>query len=475
MTYQEFIQQKSHLQGDFGFSPTWMPSQAFDFQQYLIDWICKKGRGAVFADCGLGKTLIQLTWAENVVRKTNGRVLILTPLAVTTQTLQEAEKFGIDAEVSRDGKFSKKIVITNYEKLHLFDYHDFISGGVACDESSILKSHLGTRSKSIIRFLNKIPYRSLYTATASPNDWPELGTSSEALGYLSFSDMLGRYFRQLDDKGQKSERKKQIHAEIASQYFGKLSYRVSQSIGQYRLHPHAIEDFWRWVASWAIACRKPSDIGFVDNGFHLPALIERDHVIIPNTPPEGMLFTLPAIGGNEEREERKRTLKERVEKTVELVDHKNPAVVWCHYNPEGDTLEQVIPDAVQIKGSTSDEQREEIYQAFKDEEIRVLVIKPKIGAWGLNWQHCSHIVTFATHSFEQDYQAIRRCWRFGQKNPVIVDRVYSEGEAKIAKNLTRKAHQAEIMFQKLIHYMNNSLEIHSKDTHNKTMEVPIWL
>jgi hypothetical protein len=471
--YQNFIHQKTQLSGNFGFDPIWIPDKLFDFQKHIADWSIRKGRGAIFADCGMGKSFLQLVWAENVVRHTNKRVLVLTPLAVSPQTIGEADKIGVEAIQSRDGQLKSKIVVTNYEKLHLFNPHDFV--GVVCDESSILKNNAGKISKQLIRFMAKKEYRLLCTATASPNDYPELGTSSEALGELSFSEMRGRFFRQLDDKGQKAERKKQIHAEKAAQYFKVLSYRVSQSIGQYRLHPHSVEDFWKWVSSWALACRKPSDLGYKDDRFILPELIERQHIIKPNIPPEGMLFTLPARGGNEEREERKRTLEERVAKAAELVAHKNPAVIWCHYNPEGDALEKAIPDAVQIKGSTSDDQREEIYKSFSEGDTRVLVIKPKIGAWGLNWQHCAHVVTFMTHSFEQDYQAIRRCWRFGQKNPVIVDRIASEGESKIMANLTRKAEQSEVMFAKLIQYMNNSKTITETDHHTHKMEVPTWL
>lgn len=474
MNYSEFIQQKTHLQGDFGFAPLWMPDMLFDFQKSLVEWAMRKGRAAIFADCGLGKSAMQLTIAENIVRKTGKRVLILTPLAVTSQLVHEGEKFGVECVRRKDSfKPSDRIVVTNYERLHHFHPQDF-QGGVMCDESSILKNHLGKRSKHIIRFINKLPYRGLFTATASPNDYPELGTSSEALGVSSYSDMLQRFFRQLDDKGQKKALKEQREAEKASKYYRKLSFRVSQTIGQWRLKNYAVNDFWKWVSSWARACRKPSDLGFSDNGFILPLLHENIHIVKPSSPPDGYLFTLPAIGGYEEREERKRTLPERVEMATYLANHTEPVVIWCHYNPEGNALEKAIHDAVQIKGSTSDDDRERIYEDFAHGNLRALVIKPKIGAWGLNWQHCAHVVTFATHSYEQDYQSIRRCWRFGQKRPVVVDRIVSEGERRIAENLENKAMKAEVMFEKLIQFMNAELIAQHKPK-VELMEVPTWL
>jgi len=475
MSYQEFLNQKSHLSGDFGFSPLWMPDKLFDFQKFLVEWACQKGRSAIFADCGLGKTFMQLAWAENVVKKTNKRVLILTPLAVAKQTCGEAEKLGVEVTRSRDGKFSssQKIIITNYERLHYFNPHDF--DGACCDESSIIKHWSGATQKKVTRFMAKKPYRLLCTATAAPNDWPELGTSSEALGELSFSDMRKRFFRQLDDKGQKKAFREQKDAEKKVSYYGKLSFRVSQSIGQWRLKNHAVNDFWKWVSSWARACQMPSDLGFSDEGFQLPPLIENDHIIHPDSPPDGFLFTLPAVGLQEEREERKRTLKQRVEFAASLVDHRDQAVVWCHYNAEGDALERAIPDAVQVAGKTPDEEKEEIYDAFLSGEQRVLITKPKIGAWGLNWQHCAHTVTFATHSYEQYYQSLRRFWRFGQKNPVRLDVIASEGEQRVLENMRRKSAQAQVMFAKMLKFMNQSQKITQKSKHQEEIEVPAWI
>lgn len=471
--YKVFLNAKQHLSGDFGFEPLWMPDVAFPFQRDLTAWATNKGRAAIFADCGLGKTLIQLIWAENVSRKTGQRVLILTPLAVAQQTVNEAHKFGIVAARSKEGELEEQIVVTNYDRLHRFNPEDF--AGVVCDESSILKHYTGATQKQVTRFMSKMRFRLLCTATAAPNDFVELGTSSEALGELTYSEMLKRFFRQLDDKGQKKELKQQEFAEKAQQYYQKLSFRVSQTIGQWRLKHHAREDFWRWVASWARSCRKPSDIGHDDTGYDLPRLIENVHVVDSKTPRDGWLFTVPAFGGQEEREERKHTLNERCELAAKLANHKKPVVVWCHTKAEGDLLEKIIPGARQVAGRTPNDEKEEIYEQFALGNCRVLVIKPKIGAWGLNWQHCNHVITFASHSYEQYYQSVRRCWRFGQDKPVTVDVIASEGESRVIANMQRKAAQADEMFSKLVLHMGDALSIKHKNTNTNKPTKPSWL
>jgi SNF2 family DNA or RNA helicase len=476
MTYQEFLNQKIHKGAEHGFDPVWLPPELFDFQQSLVTWAIRKGRAAIFADCGLGKTAMQLTWAENVARHTGKPVLILTPLAVAAQTIREGEKFGVECHRSSDGSVPGRIVITNYERLEHFKPADF--AGVVCDESSILKSFQGSTRKAITRFMAKMPYRLLCTATAAPNDYTELGNSSEALGELSYSDMLRRFFAQLDDKGQKREERLQQQAEAMvnanANYYKKLAFRVSQTIGQWRLKHHARDHFWQWVASWAKACRMPSDLGYENDGFVLPELIERDHVIAAPAP-EGMLFSIPAFGLAEEREERKRTLRERCDYAAKLVDHDQPAVIWCHTNAEGDLLEQLIPDAAQIAGRTPDDRKVELYEAFAAGRQRVLVIKPKIGAWGLNWQHCAHVVTFASHSYEQHYQSVRRCWRFGQQRPVIVDVIATEGEARVLANMRSKSERAAQMFEQLVAQMNDATEIKRTNLYTNAPKVPQWL
>lgn len=476
-SYSRFIARKSQAAEGTGFTPTFMPSTAFDFQQSLIEWAVQKGRAAIFADCGLGKTLMQLTWAENVYRHTNKPVLILTPLAVAGQTCKEAAKFGIEATQSKDGKHGGGIVVANYERLQHFDETEF--AGVVCDESSILKKFGGSTRKRITRFMSKLNYRLLCTATAAPNDYVELGTSSEALGELSHSDMLRRFFKMLDDKGQKSELKNQEQAERLIEadpsYYQKLAYRVAQTIGQWRLKHHAVEHFWKWVASWARACRMPSDLGFDDGEFVLPKLTEVDHVIKPHCPPKGHLFNMPAFGMGEEREERRRTLDQRCNFVADLVNHDRPAVVWCHLNEEGDRLEEVIPGAVQISGQTSDDRKCELYEAFAAEQLRVLVIKPKIGAFGLNWQHCNHVVSFPSHSYEQNYQALRRCYRFGQKRDVQADMVATEGEIRVLGNMRSKGTKAEAMFTALVRQMNQATRIERANLYTRKVKVPVWL
>lgn len=457
MGYAEFLQAKTQSGSMDGFAPVWMPSFLFDFQVALVDWALRKGKAAIFADCGLGKTPMQLVWAENVVRYTNRPVLILTPLAVSAQTVLEAEKFGIAA--SRDR--SKKIVVTNYERLHLFNPEDFT--GCVCDESSILKSFDGARRGEITEFMKKLPYRLLCTATAAPNDYTELGTSSEALGQLGYTDMLGRFF-----KNDQNTVKPMVYRHHG-QNFAKLD-----DAAKWRFRGHAEVPFWRWVCSWARAVRRPSDLGFSDDRFVLPPLIEQDHLVEEKSLADGMLFSLPAVGLKEQRDERRRTIKERCEKIAELVNGHSQALVWCHLNAEGDLLGE-INGATQVSGSDSDESKEEAYIAFSRGEIRVLVTKPKIGAWGLNFQNCQHVTFFPSHSFEQYYQGVRRCWRFGQTKPVRVDIVTTEGEKSVLKNLQRKAESADKMFSGLVEHMNHSIAIDRSIAYEKKEEIPAWL
>ena len=452
--YGEFLRQKSQGGADSGFAPVWMPDFLFDFQRELVEWAVRKGRAAIFADCGLGKTPMGLTWASNVARKTGKPVLYLTPLAVASQTVREAEKFGIEARQSKDGAHAGHIIVTNYERLHYFSSSDF--GGVVCDESSVLKSFAGERRGEITAFMRQVPYRLLQTATAAPNDYIELGTSSEALGYMGHMDMLNRFFKNdLNNSAQG---------------------RMRGEVIKWRLKGHAETPFWRWVCSWARAIRRPSDLGFNDDGFLLPPLHEVEHLVEANSLADGMLFALPAVGLKEQREERRRTVQERCQTVADLVNHTGqPALVWCHLNEEGDVLQSLIPDAVQVAGSDSDDRKEERLEAFADGRARVLITKPKIGAWGLNYQHCNHVTFFPSHSFEQYYQAVRRCWRFGQKRAVKVDIVTTEGERGVMRNLQRKSDQADAMFSRLVAEMNNALAIERANNMNTQVEVPSWL
>lgn len=448
--YHAFLNRKVSEGSDGGFTPVFMPSFLFDFQASMVEWAVRKGRAAIFADCGLGKTAMGLTWAENVARRTDRPVLYLTPLAVGAQTIREAEKFGIEATHPRDGRVSGRIVVTNYERLHYFDPSDF--SGVVCDESSILKSFDGERKTQITTFMRKVPYRLLQTATAAPNDYMELGTSSEALGYLGYMDMIGKFFTKSTNK-----------------------FRFRGDSDGWRLKGHAEAPFWRWVCSWARAMRRPSDLGFDDRAFILPGLDTVEHVVTSQVLAEGMLFALPAVGLKEQRQERRRSLQDRCEKVAKLVNGTGEAaLVWCHLNDEGDLLERLIPDAVQVSGDDADEAKEEKFAAFTDGKARVLITKPKIGAWGLNFQHCAHTTTFPSHSFEQYYQSIRRLWRFGQKRPVRVDIVTTEGEREVMQSLQRKAGQAEEMFSRLVAEMGQALAV-GRNTNTRKTEVPSWL
>jgi hypothetical protein len=453
-TYQEFLEAKRHSNTQSGFAPVFMPDKLFDFQQALVEWAVAQGRCAIFADCGLGKTPMQLAWAENVLRKTNKPVLVLTPLAVGAQTVREGEKFGIESKRSFAGEVHKCITVANYERLHLLNPDDF-SGGV-CDESSILKSFKGVRRREITEFMRKLRYRLLCTATAAPNDYMELGTSSEALGYLGHMDMLNRFFK----NDQNNSANGRMYGEVI----------------KWRFKGHAEDHFWRWVCSWARALRRPSDLGFEDGRFILPELTEQEFVVAAETLPEGCLFPRPAVGMREQREERKRTIKERCERVASRVCLTGkPALVWCHMNPEGDLLEKLIDGAVQVSGQDSDEAKEEKFLAFASGQARVLVTKPKIGAWGLNFQHCSHLTFFPSHSFEQYYQGVRRCWRFGQKNPVKVDVITTEGERGVMANLQRKAAAADKMFSRLVTHMNEQLHISRGIEFTEQEQVPAWL
>jgi len=325
MNYEEYIKSKQQTGANHGFEPLFMPDFLFDFQKMLTQWAIEKGRCALFEDCGLGKTPQQLVWAQNVALKTDKPVLILAPLAVSSQTVREAEKFGIEIYRSMDGSVKSRITITNYEKLSMFNSDDF--SGVVCDESSILKSFNGTRKAEITEFMRKIPYRLLATATAAPNDYIELGTSSEALGYMGFMDMLGRFFK--NDNNTTTLR------------------RMFGEDPKWRFKGHAEIMFWRWVTSWARACRKPSDLGFDDSDFVLPQLEEVESLVEADSMPEGYLFHLPANSLPEQREEKRRTIKERCERVLEIVSkNKGQTVVWCQLNDEGDCLEKIIPDFI---------------------------------------------------------------------------------------------------------------------------------
>lgn len=416
----------------------------FTFQRMILDWSLKLGKSAIFADCGMGKTPMQLCWADEVAKHTGRRILILTPLAVADQTVREGEKFGIEVMKSA-GNLSGQIIATNYEKLHKFDASDF--SGVVCDESSILKNYSGSTRKAITEFMKTIPYRLLCTATPAPNDYTELGTSSEALGVMRSVEMMSTYFVHDSGSGEK-----------------------------WRLKGHADEPFWAFMASWSRAIRKPSDLGFDDGLFVLPELIEIQHVVA-SAPRPGELFVSDAMTLNEQRAERKTTLADRCAKVAELANsHSRPFVAWCSLNDESRELTRLIQGAVELSGADSDEAKVEKMTGFSKGDIRALVTKPSIAGFGMNWQHCSDTSFFPSHSYEQYYQAIRRFWRFGQTNKVNVNIVTSQAESAVLENMQRKERESRAMYEMIVRKMGKYYQ-KANSGYNPTikMEVPKWM
>lgn len=455
MDYANFIANKKHLIGNFGFEPNYIPEMAFDFQKFIIEKAVRKGRMAVFADTGLGKTLIQLSIANNIVRHTNKPVLILTPLAVAFQFILEAEKMGIDdIEYSKDGKHTKKIVICNYERLHYFDSNVF--AGVILDESSILKNFDGKIKNQVTAFIKKIPFRYLSTATPSPNDFIELGTSSEALGYMGYMDMLGKFFKNNQNSVDSNNR----------------------NIGEkFYLKPHAEKDFFAWVNQWAIMVKMPSDIGFSDERYILPKLHINKHVVenqsLIDVNGQVQLFTPIAKSMTEVRHEQVQTVIKRCEKAVELAANKT-SVYWCNLNQESKLLKELDSSAVEIIGSMSVEKKEDILMNFAAGNIERIITKAKMTGMGLNWQHCNHSVFFPTWSYEQYYQAIRRFWRFGQKLDVTIDMVISDGQTRVIEALQQKTEKAISLHKNLTENVNRSFN-HSTKEFNKQIITPNFI
>ena len=454
MEYKEFLIGKSHISGNFGFDPIYMPDYLFDFQKYVSEYAIKKGRCAIYLDTGLGKTPIQLTIAENIVLKTNKPALILTPLAVAFQFIDEARKMGIsDVEHSKDGKFKEKIVVTNYERLHYFNPNDF--GAVLLDESSILKNFNGAIKNHVTSFMKKIKYRFLSTATPSPNDFIELGTSSEALGYMGYMEMLQTYFANNENN-------------IRPQDIGTKWY----------IKPHAIDDFFKWVGYWSISARKPSDLGFADDRYILPELKVNDHYVknYKNWIVNGqiMMFGQIAKTMTEVRQEQKMTIENRCNKAVELANDNECYVYWCNFNDEGDLLNNLDPEAYQIKGSMDIDKKEALLLAFGKGEIKKLITKPKITAFGLNWQHCHVTLYFPDWSYEKWYQALRRFWRFGQKHDVIAHRILSDGQKRVIDAITYKTNKAIKLYDKLNNNLNQNTQL-KKETFNKELTLPKFL
>ena len=417
MNYDEFLSKKQPVVAPCGLTEVPQLNQAlYPFQRDIVTWTLKQGRAAIFADCGLGKTLMQLEWAHQIP----GDVLILTPLAVAQQSANEAKRFGIDAAVSRDGKKAGKITLANYEKLHLFSAADF--NGIVLDESSILKSYDGSTRTTIIESFARTPYRLACTATPAPNDHMELGNHAEFLGVMTRAEMLAMYF--VHDGGETSV---------------------------WRLKGHAEADFWKWVASWAVMIRKPSDLGYPDDGFKLPPMNIIEHHMKSGAQQKGVLFTQAAEGLDAQRKARRSTLDQRVHEVARLVnDSREPWLVWCELNDEGDALEEAIDDAEQVAGADSDDDKSSKMLAFSNGTGRVLVTKPSIAGFGMNWQHCRNMIFVGlSDSWEQYYQAIRRCWRYGQMETVNVYVVTADIEGMVVENIKRKDEQSDRMMDEM--------------------------
>jgi hypothetical protein len=425
MNYKQFIASKKILDVPTGFEPGSLPKSLFEFQKDCVEWGCRRGRAAFFEDCGLGKTPQQLAWAEQVCTKTNKPVLILAPLCVTKQTKREGEKFGINVNIAREqSEIKPGINITNYEKLHHFDADSF--GGVALDESSILKSYDGATRNQIITSFRRTPYRSAYTATPSPNDFMELGNHAEFLGVMSRVEMLATFF--VHDGGDTSK---------------------------WRLKGHAEKDFWRWLCSWAVNIRKPSDLGYADGKFKLPKLHLREHVVQSNQKMDGYLFAMPASSLGERRDARKASLSERVELAAALAGNQEQWVFWCNLNSESELLAKMI-GAEEVSGATPEDERERIAAGFIDGSIRCVVTKPSLWGYGMNLQCCHNTALVGlSDSYEDFYQVVRRFWRFGQTKEVSAHIIVSSLEGAVLANIKRKEVQATKLADEMIRNMSD--------------------
>lgn len=430
MSYSNFLADKAATLADAGVivEPDALAPELYDFQSELVPWALRRGRAALFCDCGLGKTPMQLEWARHVVSHTGGDVLILAPLAVSGQTVREAEKFHIAAKVCREAdEIEPGITVTNYERLERFTEHEW--AGIVLDESSILKSFDGKTRRALTEFGQTIPYRLACTATPAPNDVDELGNHAEFLGVMSAREMLALFFTQDGNT---------THA--------------------WRLKGHARKAFWEWLASWAVAVRRPSDLGYDDGAFALPDLDVQHHVLDARGESGSRLFTVDAQSLMERREARRDSIGDRVQLVADLVNESDqPWVVWCDLNAESEALAKTIPDSVEVRGAHKAEDKERALLDFSEGRVRVLVSKPSIAGFGMNWQHCAHVAFCGiSDSYEQFYQAVRRCWRFGQERPVTVHVVTSDAERAVVKNIERKERQARHLMENLVNHMREA-------------------
>ena len=426
MEYQAFLATKSRRFAGAGFAcdEAVLPTAMFEWQKKIVVWACRKGRCAIWADTGLGKTIMQLAWADQVVRQTGKPVLILTPLAVSAQTVQEAKKFGIYAGlVTETDDFDHAMIgVTNYHKLHRFDASIF--GGVVLDESSILKSFQGKTKTLLTETFAGTPYRLACTATPAPNDVLELGNHSDFLGIMPQKEMLARWF--LND------------------IMGNMTWR---------LKTHAVKDFWRWVASWALVIRSPADLGYDSTGYDLPPL-QIHHVTIPTTGIhlDGMLFADASLSATTLHDVLRQTAPIRAKKAAELVNGSS-VLLWTHTNYEADEIRKVIKTE-EVRGSDTDEHKEKMLLGFADGSVTRLLTKPSLAGFGMNWQVC-HTMIFVgmDYSYEKFYQAVRRCWRYGQTQPVDAYLLATDMEWRLFDALAKKQASHEQMQDEMIAMM----------------------
>jgi hypothetical protein len=435
-TYAEFLDSKRITVAPSGFTPAGLSPHSFDFQRDITRWALERGRAAIFSDCGTGKSLMELDWADHVVQKYDKPVLIIAPLAVSKQTVREGEKFGIKAYLAAQQSDITKpaIYVTNYEKLHRFDPSVF--PGVVPDESSILKSFSGATRNLLVSMFADTPMKLCATATPAPNDQMENGNHAEFLGVLTRTEMLSTFF--VHDGGDTSK---------------------------WRLKGHAEEEYWKWMCQWAVMLRQPADLGYDNNGFVLPPLNYHHHVVKSERNLDGFLFPVEAQTLLERRGARRNSLSERVELCAALVNASTePWLVWCDLNAEGDALTKLIPDAVQVAGHDKDGDKEDRLLGFAEGRYRVLVSKPSIAGHGLNLQICSNLAFVGlSDSWEQWYQAVRRCWRFGQKNEVNCHVITSEAEGAVVRNIQRKEADAARMAKEMVKHMSvyNTEAVHT--------------
>lgn len=418
MSYQEFVSKKLGEIESQGISATLKDYGLFPHQSDLVNWALRRGRAAIFADTGLGKSRMQVAWADMIASETGSRVIILAPLAVAEQTVEEAASIGVTIQHAREEVDAEghQIVITNYDRLHKFDCSKF--GAVVLDESSIIKHHTAKTLQTLLETFRNTPYRLACTATPAPNDWTELGNHAEFLGVRSRVEMLAEFF---------------VHDGGDTQVW--------------RLKGHARHLFWRWVASWGAMVRSPADLGHDASAYELPPLNVHQHTVEIEHNPQHGLFAMEAQTLMERRDARRQSMAERVKACADIANaDMQPWVIWCDLNAEGDALTAAIDGAVQISGSDDAETKERRLHDFAHGKIRVLVSKPSICGFGLNWQHCRRMAFVGvTDSFESYYQAVRRCWRFGQTLPVDVHVFASNQEGAVVQNLKRKEHDAKAM------------------------------